>query len=178
MIDLITKGLPDTVTIGGEPFLIETDFRPWMRFCDEFEMWDQKQSLNVSYLFADEIPHISTAEDMQAIIGFAYPPATVPKSGGGDGSRVLDYRIDADYIYSAFLQQYGIDLTETGMHWHKFRALLNGLSSATKLHEIIGYRCYNGDDKEYKRLREMWALPVKLSAADVQTVQDFEAYFE
>lgn len=82
--------------------MIETDFRPWMRFCNEFEMWDQKQSLNVSYLFADEIPHISTAEDMQAIIGFAYPPATVPKSGGGDGSRVLDYRIDADYIYSAF----------------------------------------------------------------------------
>ena len=75
MIDLITKGLPDTVTIGGEPFLIETDFRPWMRFCDEFEMWDQKQNLNVSYLFADEIPHISTAEDMQAIIGYAYPPA-------------------------------------------------------------------------------------------------------
>lgn len=176
-MNLMEKGLTDTVAIGGEPFLLNTDFRIWMRFCNEIEKWGGRYDLNISYIFADQIPVIREKEDMSAIMAFAYPPAVIPKGSSGE-TRVLDYEIDADYIYSAFFGQYGIDLTETDMHWHKFRALLNGLNNSTKLHEIMGYRCYEGKDKEYIKLRNAWELPVVLSAQQSEQIEEFDKYFE
>ena len=38
-----------------------------------------------------------------------------------------DFDIDANYIYAAFYQMYGIDLTVTEMHWFKFIALFSSL---------------------------------------------------
>ena len=35
---------------------------------------------------------------------------------------------DAPYIYAAFKEQYGIDLTEVEMHWWKFMALFESLN--------------------------------------------------
>lgn len=178
MIGLMTKGLPDTVIIGGSPFLLNTDFRVWMRFCNSFEKWDKREDLDISYLFRENIPAIETEEDMKAVLGFAYPTAVVPKgSGGNDDGRIIDYEIDADYLYSAFLGQYGIDLTDADLHWHKFRALLHGLNSSTKLHEIMGYRCYNGKDQEYIKLRNAWELPVELTEEDKKKKEEFDNYF-
>lgn len=178
MIDLINKGLPGTVLLGGEPFAINTDFRVWMRFCNDFETWDRHGDMDIMYIFADRVPLLETEEDMVAILDFAYPPTVVPRSHGGDADRILDYKTDADYIYSAFLGQYGIDLTETDMHWHKFKALLNGLNSSTKLHDIMGYRCYEGSDKEYTKLRHIWELSMELSENDKQTKERFDSYFD
>lgn len=56
-------------------------------------------------------------------------------------TQTLYYEYDGDYIYAAFMQNYKIDLMETGLHWHKFLALLKGLSG-TMLNEIMGYRAY------------------------------------
>lgn len=177
MMDLMTKGLPDTVIIGGNPFSVNTDFRVWMRFCNSFEKWDKKKDLDISYLFRGEIPSIETEEDMKAVLKFAYPPAVVPRNTKGNDGRILDYEIDADYLYSAFLGQYGIDLTDVDLHWHKFRALLSGLNDSTKLHEIMGYRCYTGTDKEYIKLRNTWELPVELTEEDNKKKEEFDDYF-
>lgn len=176
-MNLIKRGLPDTVTIGGKPFFINTDYRVWMRFCNEFEKWSRESDLEIAYIFVDCVPPIQSSEDMQAILDFAYPPTVIPRGGGG-GGRVIDYEVDADYIYSAFLSQYGIDLTETDMHWHKFRALLNGLNSSTRMYEIMGYRCYEGKDKEYIKLRNVWELPVELSAEENRQKEEFDKYFD
>lgn len=178
MINIMKKGLPNTVVIGGEPFLVNTDFRVWMRFCQEFETWNKKEDLDVAYLFASEIPVIQSAEDMSAVLSFAYPLAVVPKDSGGDSSgRILDYQIDADYIYAAFLEQYGIDLLETDMHWHKFRALLNGLNEKVKLREIMGYRCYEGKDKDLIKLRNAWEIPVEPTEEEKKVKEEFDDYF-
>lgn len=172
------KGLPNTVEIGGEPFLINTDFRVWMQFCNMFEKWDGQSDLDITYLFADRVPVIESKEDMQAIFNFAYPRAVVPKSSGSDSGKILDYEIDADYIYSAFLGQYGIDLTGIDLHWHKFQALLNGLNNSTKLREIMTYRCYEGNDKNYIKLRNAWELPVELTADEKKAKEEFDNYFD
>lgn len=176
MINLMAKGLPNTIIIGGEPFVVNTDYRVWMRFCQSFENWDRKQDLDVAYLFHSEVPAISK-DDMNAVLMFAYPPAVVPKDSGGSGGKILDYRIDADYIYSAFLGQYGIDLLEADMHWHKFRALLSGLNDSTKLHEIMGYRCYEGKDKDLIKLRNAWEIPAELTEEDKKVKEEFDDYF-
>lgn len=177
MINLMQKGLPDTVLIGGELFSVHTDFRIWMRFCQNYETWDRREDLDIAFVFAGIVPCIRTAEDMGNILKFAYPPSVVPKDSGEGSARILDYEIDSDYIYSAFLGQYGIDLAETDMHWHKFRALLRGLNDSTRLHEIMGYRCYEGKDKELLKLRNAWEIPVKITEEEHQAKEEFDNYF-
>lgn len=42
----------------------------------------------------------------------------------------MDYLEDMEYIEASFMSDYGIDLTETEMDWHKFYKLINGLSNS------------------------------------------------
>lgn len=67
-----------------------------------------------------------------------------------EGARDLDYEQDAQEIYAAFRQVYGIDLLETELHWWQFSALLGGcfacdnaLSAKVRLRHI--------DDNDSKR---------------------------
>jgi len=182
MIDLMNKALPYTINIGGKAFNVNTDFRVWMRFSNSFEKWDKKGELDISYLFKDEMPIFRNKEDYDGIFEFAFPTNIVPKSNESIGVRVLDYEIDADYIYSAFLQQYGIDLMDADMHWHKFKALLNGINTGTKLHDIMGYRSYTGEsiknqDTLYKRLRDAWELPMLESEEEKELENTFNDFF-
>lgn len=74
---------------------------------------------------------------------------------------VYDLEQDAEYIYGAFRQAYGINLyKEQGkMHWSEFRALLNSLPSNTMLQKIIDIRTWKpskGDSSEHKKnMREL-----------------------
>lgn len=48
---------------------------------------------------------------------------------------------DAPYVYAAFMDQYGIDLTSIeSMHWWKFMALFESLGDGTKMSKIMYYR--------------------------------------
>ena len=42
----------------------------------------------------------------------------------------MDFVEDMDYIEASFMSDYGIDLTESEMDWHKFINLMNGLSNS------------------------------------------------
>ena len=70
--------------------------------------------------------------------------------------KVFDFTEDADYIYAAFFQDYGIDLSVTDMHWYKFLALFNGLSENTKLRKIIAWRGVRLSDIKDAKLREQY----------------------
>ncbi len=90
------------------------------------------------------------------------------KSQSEDGERLFSLKYDAEYIYSSFMQAYGIDLidAQNSLHWKKFNALLNGLPSDTKFAEVLKIRSYKpqtDDSKKYKesmkRLKKEYALP-------------------
>jgi hypothetical protein len=49
-------------------------------------------------------------------------------AGKRSGVIPFDWKLDSEYIYAAFMQQYGINLMETDLHWHDFLALLNALT--------------------------------------------------
>lgn len=59
-----------------------------------------------------------------------------------DSPRMIDFIQDAELIFAAFYQSYGIDLEkEKGkLHWWKFKALIQGLPSNTRLAEIVQIR--------------------------------------
>lgn len=82
-------------------------------------------------------------------------------------NQIYSYEYDNKYIYSAFLQQYNIDLQEIKyMHWWKFKALFDGLNEDTEIMKIMGYRSVNlsqikDTDKRnyYKKMKRLYAIP-------------------
>lgn len=62
----------------------------------------------------------------------------------GNQKKSFDYEQDMELIYSAFLQQYGIDLTDKSvfknLSWRKFNALLQGLNDETFFRKVTSYR--------------------------------------
>jgi len=78
---------------------------------------------------------------------------------------------DAEYIYSSFMQAYGIDLFEQQgkLHWLKFKALLNGLPEDTKFRQVVNIRVRKlptgkgsaEERKQLQELKEIYALPQK-----------------
>lgn len=85
---------------------------------------------------------------------------------------VLDFEEDGDYIYASFMQDYGIDLIDQQgrLPWKKFIYLFNGLSSGTKIRQVMQIRSmevpqYNGKNakqiQEINELKSYYALPVK-----------------
>ena len=78
----------------------------------------------------------------------------------GQGLQAFSYTEDAECIYCAFLQCYGIELdTVTYMHWWKFKILFEGLPENTEIKQRILNRTINlnevKDKEERKRIRKI-----------------------
>lgn len=96
--------------------------------------------------------------------------------------QIYSYEFDDDYIFSAFYQQYNIDLNSIKMHWWKFRALFKGLDDDIQFSKIMSYRAIDLSqikDKEerakYKKLKKIYALPDMRSQEQKET--EFAAAF-
>ena len=69
----------------------------------------------------------------------------------------------------------------TGLHWHKFLALLKGLSG-TMLNEIMGYRAYTGakqekPEQQYRKLKYAWTPLPEESEEEKEAEEEFNQYF-
>ena len=161
--------LPDQIQAGGKFFFIKTDFRTWLAFS---EVVNNKDSTlyDVDFVYADAIPSEELKKEaFDRLMDFYQPKTDLPRADGSK-EKVLDYVLDSQLIFAAFMEQYGIDLTATDengkfiqMHWHKFLALLSGLHN-TKLNDVMSWRCWEGDTKtEYgkamAKLKAAWELP-------------------
>lgn len=156
---------------------IRTDFRESIKF--ELLMQDNKLNeeekvklaLNLYYNLNDITDIKKAVED---IIWFykggkkeiENVDKEVKKSNNKE-KQIYSYEFDAEYIYSAFMEQYHIDLNSTKyLHWWKFKALFNSLNEDVLFCKIMGYRAINLNkikDKEmkkhYKKLKEFYKLP-------------------
>lgn len=174
MIDLTKKALPNTITVDGKAYSICTDFRVWLRFMNDLE--EHKGLFDVSYIFKNEMPPKATIRELMQ---FASPPRELPRVLEHDDEILLDFRIDADLIYSAFMGQYGIDLLEVDLHWHKFLALLSGITEGCKLAEVMGYRAYKKNNSKidpYEKLKKAWRIE-KQSQDETEGAEEFESLF-
>lgn len=80
--------------------------------------------------------------------------------------RIYSYEFDAEYIYSAFMEQYKIDLNKEHLHWWKFKALFNSLNEEVLFSKIMSYRAMDllkikdkDMKKYYKKMKKIYALP-------------------
>lgn len=162
MFTLKKAKLPQAVEVGGSFYKIHTNYKYFLRMR---ELLEHKETgiKEFDFMYIDEIPP-SRIEGIRALCKFMQPPQELPRIREQTDERVLDYEIDAPYIYAAFMEQYGIDLIETRLHWYKFLALLHGLHD-TELNRIISARLYkpSGKNSEFEKTQlrnyEAWRLP-------------------
>lgn len=183
MIDLRSKGLPETIEIGGKPYSIHTDFRYWLKFYSLLQ--DGKTELKYyTYLFEKEIPVNPLTKEVldfsNEFIEFFNNPNATPK-GNGSSEKLIDYILDGEYIVASFMQVYGIDLTECDMHWHKFKALLISLPADCKMGQIMSDRGYKKETKKYEQLAEErkrdWTLPEENEQVSEEIIQSINDEF-
>ena len=140
-------------------------------FNNDFENYSIEEMSKVFKSVFEEHISLSDVEDNHVEYDLAGNPMKTTASSGKQEQAPYDIRFDGDYIYSSFLQAYGIDLFDVQgqLHWRKFNALLSGLPEGTKLMEVIKIRKWKpqkGDSSEYKeemrRLQKDYALPYEV----------------
>lgn len=186
-MSIIIDSLSDIVVdrVGNIEF--NTDFRTSILF----EMLMQDRSVSKNNKIAQAIrlyyPHIEQISNIEKavedILWFYRCGKELANSSNNSkknqNSQVYSYEFDDNYIYSAFLQQYNIDLQDIEyLHWWKFRAMFDGLSKDTKIIEIMGYRAIDlrtvkdkEERKRLKKLKQLYGLP------DMRTREQKEADF-
>lgn len=168
MLDLKQKSLPNALEACGQAFLLNTDFRVWLDY-------PRLITEDPGAFFADWAP-ILTLEVVNQLDLFYNPPRDVPRSSGS-GAPLVDWEVDADLIYAAFQQAYGVDLLTADLHWHKFKALFDALPDDTLMVKVIQWRGYKGSDKDMLELKNTWALPEKLTEEEQQAMDEFNELF-
>lgn len=168
LIDLV----PSTLNVGGINYEINCDFRTSILF--ELMMQDRSVSkedkLKIAIeLYFREVPS-NLEEAINKIVWF-YKCGKEDKKQTGEVSQtqkqIYSFEYDAEYIYSAFLSQYGIDLQDIdNLHWWKFKAMFQGLNDENEIVKIMGYRAINLNeikDKQqkahYRKLKRLYKLP-------------------
>lgn len=189
MIDLTKAVLPTSIKVGGEYYRIHTDYRYILEFLEVYnnniraERNDKWLSL-FDFVFIDKIPYAKRAQAVLAVLDFALDESELPRSDG-NSKEVLDFKIDGNLIYCAFMQCYKIDLLTTDLHWYQFNALLEGING-TLLNEVIDIRLWRNTEKrpsEYSRAMEKrqkaWALPPKTyTRENDKALDDYLKLFE
>ncbi len=169
LIDL----LPKEVNIEGEDYKINSDFRTSILF--ELLMQDNSITEEGKIIQALELYYPILPTDLnKAIEGILWfyrcekDEVDNKNKGTGKSTNVYSYDYDDDYIYSAFLDQYGVDLQDVEyLHWWKFKAMFKSLKEDNEIVKIMGYRAMDVNkikDKEqkahYKKMQELYKIPI------------------
>lgn len=184
--NILLDRLPQYTSSG---LRIRTDFRESIKF--ELLMQDRRmnekdkimQALNLYYYDLKEIKDIKQATN--DILWFYRCGKEIEKKEDNSEEseqktkQIYSYEFDDEYIYSAFMEQYKIDLNSIKyLHWWKFKALFKSLNENTQFVKIMGYRAINLSkikDKDlkanYRKMQKTYALP------DMRTEEEKEADF-
>ena len=177
-MSILTTPLKETIEVAGQDYPVRTDFRVWLEF---------EEILNTDVPLPEKILKIillciPSGEDrklpptMEELFeglskfytaGFYKKNEQKKKNDNTKSVMTFSFEYDAEYVYAAFLAQYGIDLIEIPyLHWHKFLALFRGLEEKNRIMQIIGYRSIDlseiSDKKQrkmYSELKDAYSLP-------------------
>ena len=182
LIDL----LPSSVKINGTEYDINSDFRTSVLFSllmEDDNLNEEEKVLQALNLYYPVVPDNSEEAIEQIKWFYSCGKLDNPignKKAKASSKKVFDFEVDANYIYSAFMSQYRIDLQDIEeLHWWKFKALLEGLKEDNKLSKIIEYRSVDLSkikDKEqrkfYKDMQKQYSLK-KENEEDLKLLEEW-----
>ena len=186
---------PMTVNVGGMNVAINADFRVALKILKLYgdpnvtDIWKTKMLL--AWFYPEMPTDIASAVD--ALLVFMSPPSegtNDPMKKYVNERRVANktenptfcFEFDAKEIFSSFMQDYSIDLTETGfMHWYKFLMLFQTLSKDCPLNRKIELRTMDTKDLKGKdrarilKAKEEVKIPVKLTEDEIHKTKELMA---
>lgn len=142
---MIAYALPTVLDYEGCEISLNLSFDVVLRVFDLYrdKELDEEQKLNAAFeMLTIEPPEFSSYQKAEMIERVFADFITVKSKPVANPRRLYDFLQDGKYIYSSFMQDYGIDLIEQQgkLDWRKFVALFDGLSSKTKMSEVISIR--------------------------------------
>lgn len=170
LIDLV----PTSVSIGNKKYDINSDFRISILFellMQDNSIGDEDKIFRALQLYYPVVPK-NINEAIEKMLWFYRCGKDITKSkGNGKGksvTQIYSFEHDDDYIYAAFMDQYGIDLQDIEyLHWWKFKAMFKSLKEDNEIVKIMGYRSMDLSkikDKEqkayYKRMKDLYEIPI------------------
>lgn len=184
--------LPVKAEFGGKRYRLRLTVSNVLRYfelCDEPEglTFEEISEIGFTWLVkgGKKLPLYKKIEFMEKIYSeYINPPQKRLK--GQKNQSVVSFGYDSGFIYSAFMEAYGIDLWEQApkMHWCKFLALFEGLPENCILRQIMGIRAQpipapNGhNQEEIQRITELKALySLPLRTTDEETQNGWDALF-
>lgn len=175
LIDL----LPTTVTIDNKEYEINSNFRQSILFellMQDNSLSDEDKIIQALELYYPICPkNINEAVDNMLWFYRCGKDEYISKgTGKGKSIQIYSFEHDDDYIYSAFLDQYGVDLQDAEyLHWWKFKAMFKALKEDNEIVKIMGYRAMDLSkikDKEekayYRKMKELYKIPINKNEED------------
>lgn len=159
-MNLEKANLPSFIEIDGSTYAIKTDFHWGLVF---MRMAEEKHLLSDFDVFYEDYIPEDKQKGLNALTEFYVDRQKLPRTDGmTSNEKILDYSIDAEYIFSAFMEQYHINLFSDKLHWLEFQALMRGLHN-TVLNDIMEARSYNPSDKRkyetiLRQRKQMWEI--------------------
>lgn len=154
----LTDAFPTKVEVSGKVHTLNTDFRTGLKIMQAFE--DEKllpfeKQFIMCFLLYKKIPD-NFQDACKAALCFLNCGKVQQETEAG--CRVYSFTKDAELIYSAFLQTYGVDLKQsrTLMHWWKFCAMFGDLSPDTSFDIIRSFRDRHNRGKLTKDEQLVW----------------------
>ena len=143
------------------------------------ERWQQAGRL----LFPEEMPE-TLEEVAEAVNWFMHGWQTDHYTGRSDGAKTLDFQMDQWRIWTAFLQQYRINLNTDKVHFWEFMGLLNNLNECTlnTVEEIRAKKLTGSMSKEerkyYTDAKKVYAIkdekPKEYTEEEQEAIDEFD----
>lgn len=175
-MNLLIDLLPTTINIDEKEYGINSDFRTSILFellMQDSSVDDGDKIIMALNLYYEDIPTKQYwKEAIEKILWFYRCGKDIELSKGkGKGKsdiQIYSFEHDDDYIYAAFIDQYGIDLQDIDqLHWWKFKAMFKSLKENNEIVKIMKYRSMDLSkikDKEekayYKKMQNLYKIPV------------------
>lgn len=194
-MNVLMDELPYTVVVAGAEIPIVTDYRTGILFeqvlndpvkPDDEKLYNVLKLYYGDFVFAMPSDMDTVKEALDRIMWFYRCGAgetvgtEAEEENSSDRAPLFSYEHDAAYIYAAFVEAYGIDLTKNRLHWWQFRALFLGLPETVLFCKIMQYRTMEipakmpkAQKKFYQRMKRIYKLPE--SAEKIGPKKEMEA---
>ena len=183
---------PETLTIDGARYDINTDYRVWIEVMERLEKLNLNPSTEKAaqetlkgvgelmvLLFGRTIK-TNLGAFLKAVVAFSKGYESAPIKSTGSGERTYDFGLDINEIVIAIRNQSGIDIGYRCEHFHWWLFLLEfrTLCGNHYILKLMDTRGYKGKDPEMKKRKAACALPVKYSDEDLEALEMMQALLD
>ncbi len=174
LIDLV----PKTVCISGKDVDIRSNFRTSILFelmMNDAVLSDEEKLFQTLQLYYPVVPE-NLEEALNKALWFYRGGMDEERKGvgGKKASQIYSFEYDAEYIYAAFMDQYGVNLQSIDyLHWWEFKAMFKGLKEDNEIVKIMGYRAVDitsemnkEQQKFYRKMKEAYKIPLAKTERD------------